>query len=74
MSATAPYVLAAAVLLLGQDLAVAVAAGLGFGAGRAATPLLRRLSGDPGRWDADLAGRLPAVRLVAALAMLALLR
>ena len=74
VSATAPYVLAAAVLLLGQDLAVAVAAGLGFGAGRAATPLLRRLSGDPGRWDADLAGRLPAVRLVAALAMLALLR
>jgi hypothetical protein len=66
VSATAPYVLAAAVLLLGQDPAAAVAAGLGFGAGRAATPLLRRLSGDPGRWDADLVGRLPAVKLAAA--------
>ena len=39
-----------------------------------ATPLLRRLSGDAGRWDADLARRLPAVRLVAAAAMLALVR
>jgi hypothetical protein len=64
-------VLAAAVLLLGQDPAAAVAAGLGFGAGRAATPLLRRLSGDAGRWDADLARRLPAVRLAAAGGLLA---
>ncbi len=72
VSATAPYVLAVAVLLLGQDLAAAVAAGLGFGAGRAATPLLRRLSGDPVGWDADLIGRLPAVKLVTAAAMLAL--
>jgi hypothetical protein len=74
VSATAPYVLAAGVLLLGQDLAAALLAGLGFGTGRAATPLLRRLSGDAGRWDADLARRLPAVRLVAVAAMLALLR
>ena len=72
VSATAPYVLAVAVLLLGQDLAAAVAGGLGFGAGRAATPLLRRLSGDPAGWDADLIGRLPAIKLVAAAAVLAL--
>ena len=50
---------------------MALLAGAGFGAGRAATPLLRRLSGDPGWWDARLPQRLPAIRLAAA-AVLAL--
>jgi hypothetical protein len=71
VSATAPYVLAVGVLLLGQDLAVALLAGIGFGAGRAATPLLRRLSGDTARWDGDLLPRLPAIRLAATAATLA---
>lgn len=50
---------------------MALLAGAGFGAGRAATPLLRRLSGDPGWWDARLPQRLPAIRLAAAAATLA---
>ncbi|MFG2101202.1 hypothetical protein ACGFJ5_11410 [Micromonospora echinaurantiaca] len=61
LSATAPYVLAAAVLLGGQRLLVAVLAGVGFGAGRAATPLLRRAAGAVEGWDADLAARLRLV-------------
>lgn len=70
VSAAAPYVLAAAVLLLGQHLPVAVLAGLGFGAGRAATPLLRQLSGSAEDWDGDLRGRLPVVKLAAAVTLL----
>lgn len=58
VSASAPYVLAAGLLLVGHDLRVAVLAGLGFGAGRAATPLLRHLSRADARWDADLHDRL----------------
>ncbi|MEU2429178.1 hypothetical protein ABZ611_06590 [Streptomyces sp. NPDC007861] len=58
LSATAPYVMAVAVLLSGGSYLPALAAGLGFGAGRALTPALRRLSGNGERWDARLARRL----------------
>lgn len=58
VSATAPYVLAVAVFLGGQRLLVAALAGAGFGAGRAATPVIRRASGAVEGWDADLRARL----------------
>ncbi|MEU5941865.1 hypothetical protein ABZ807_22375 [Micromonospora sp. NPDC047548] len=58
LSATAPYVLAVAVFLGGQRLQVAALAGVGFGVGRATTPLIRRASGAVEGWDADLLGRL----------------
>ncbi|MGW1888011.1 hypothetical protein [Streptomyces sp. NPDC001970] len=58
VSASAPYAMAVAVLLSGGSYVPALAAGLGFGAGRALTPALRRLSGDGDRWDDLLARRL----------------
>ncbi|MEU8300341.1 hypothetical protein AB0C04_24050 [Micromonospora sp. NPDC048909] len=61
VSATAPYVLAVAVLLGGQRLQVAALAGVGFGVGRAATPLFRRASGAVEGWDADLRARLRVI-------------
>lgn len=61
VSASAPYVLAVAVLLSGGELVVAVLAGLGFGLGRATTPLLRRASGDVARWDRELTLRLRTI-------------
>jgi hypothetical protein len=61
VSASAPYVLAVAVFLAGQRLPVALLAGLGFGVGRALTPLVRRASGAVDRWDADLRVRLRAI-------------
>ncbi|SCL31610.1 hypothetical protein GA0070624_4299 [Micromonospora rhizosphaerae] len=64
VSATAPYVLAVAVFLGGQRLQVAALAGVGFGAGRAATPLIRRASGAVEDWDADLAARLRIITVV----------
>jgi hypothetical protein len=73
VSATSPYVLAVALLLVGQQLPVAVLAGLGFGAGRAATPVLRRLSGAAEVWDDDLRARLPMVKAMAAAVLLAAL-
>ena len=73
VSATSPYVLAVALLLLGQQLPAAVLAGLGFGAGRAATPLLRQLSGAAEVWDDDLRARLPVVKAGAAAVLLAAL-
>jgi hypothetical protein len=71
VSATAPYVLAVAVLLGGQRLEVAALAGLGFGAGRAATPLLRRASGAVDDWDADLGGRLRIITVAGCAALAA---
>jgi hypothetical protein len=70
VSASAPYVLAAAVLLAGQPL-VGVLAGLGFGAGRALTPLLRRASGAEAGWDAALRARLRVLTGTASVATLA---
>ncbi|CAM3158499.1 hypothetical protein [Stackebrandtia soli] len=58
VSASAAYVLALGLLVSGVDYPIALAAGLGFGAGRAATPLMRVASGDGVGWDARLIGRL----------------
>ncbi|WBB80521.1 hypothetical protein O7606_03800 [Micromonospora sp. WMMD882] len=77
VSASAPYVLAVALLLAGQELGVAALAGAGFGVGRALTPLTRRAAGAGDRWDADLRARLRTITvtgcavLVAAFALLA---
>ncbi|MFI9613340.1 hypothetical protein ACIHCM_17005 [Streptomyces sp. NPDC052023] len=64
LSASAPYALAVAVLLSGGSYVPALAAGLGFGAGRALTPALRRLSGNGEHWDDLLARRLNGVTLL----------
>ncbi|MEW2553390.1 hypothetical protein AB0957_16865 [Streptomyces zhihengii] len=64
VSASAPYAIAVAVLLSGGSCGPALAAGLGFGAGRALTPALRRLSGDGERWDDRLAVRLSGMTVV----------
>lgn len=61
VSASAPYVLAVAVFLGGQHWPVAALAGLGFGAGRALTPLVRYGSGAVDEWDARLQSRLRVV-------------
>jgi hypothetical protein len=69
VSATAPYVLAVAVFLAGQRPAVAALAGIGFGAGRAATPLIRRASGIVESWDADLRARLRVITVAGCAAL-----
>ncbi|MGH9890695.1 MAG: hypothetical protein ACREA0_01665 [bacterium] len=51
LSAGAPYVLALALLLADGELLEAIAAGSGFGLGRAAMPLSRSLSEDAENWD-----------------------
>ena len=71
LSATAPYVLAVAVFLGGQHLLVAAFAGAGFGAGRAATPLIRLASGAVEGWDADLRARLRAITVAGCAALAA---
>ncbi|MFI6650013.1 hypothetical protein ACIBI8_20665 [Streptomyces sp. NPDC050529] len=64
VSASAPYAMTVAVLLSGGSCAPALAAGLGFGVGRALTPALRRLSGDGECWDDRLAERLSGMTVV----------
>lgn len=59
VSSTAPYVVAAGLLLAGAGLPAALLAGLGFGAGRALTPLVRYWSGKTATWDQRMASRLP---------------
>lgn len=54
VSASAPYVLALALLIGGVGFGTALATGAGFGIGRAGTPLVRLLSGDPEGWDTRL--------------------
>jgi hypothetical protein len=75
VSASAPYVLAVAVLLAGQYLGVAILAGLGFGAGRAATPLVRFAAGATADaaagWDVRLRARLRAITMAGVVAMAA---
>ncbi|MEU4778770.1 hypothetical protein [Micromonospora sp. NPDC023633] len=65
VSASAPYVLAVALLLGGQRLHVAMLAGIGFGVGRALTPLARRAAGTGDRWDADLRVRIRTITVTA---------
>jgi hypothetical protein len=57
LSASAPYVLAAAIVLVG-NLEAAVVAGVAFGLGRALMPALRYASPEADAWDARLAARL----------------
>lgn len=70
VSASAPYVLAGALLLAGQRPAAALLAGLGFGAGRAATPLLRHFSRAGGDWDLALLTRIRAIAVTSSVATL----
>lgn len=75
LSASAPYVLALALLLVGPALGAAAAAGAGFGIGRAGTPLARLLSRDQDGWDSRLRRSVRPLATVAAAAMaVALLR
>ncbi|MEH1099532.1 hypothetical protein [Micromonospora sp. CPCC 205561] len=73
VSASAPYVLAVALLLGGQRPHVAMLAGIGFGAGRALTPLTRRAAGTGDGWDAELRARLRALTVTAGAVLLAAL-
>lgn len=74
LPASAPYVLAAALLLGAPGLATAVLpAGLGFGAGRALAPMLRRASGNGTGWDAQVRARRRLLGVGAAVAVAALL-
>lgn len=65
VSATAPYVVAVALLLANEGPLVALLTGLGFGLGRAATPLLRYASGAGEPWDERLRTRLRAITVSA---------
>jgi hypothetical protein len=69
VSSTVPYVLAVALALTAPDIGAVLAAGLGFGAGRAAMPLSRHLSGDGELWDAELHARLRGIKLTAGTAV-----
>jgi hypothetical protein len=69
VSASASYVLAVAVLLGGQRLQIAILAGLGFGAGRATTPLVRYASGAVADWDSRLGARLRTITVTGSAAM-----
>ncbi|MGC4788020.1 hypothetical protein ACLQ22_09265 [Micromonospora sp. DT178] len=73
VSASAPYVLAVALLLGGQRLHVAMLAGIGFGVGRAFTPLARRAAGTGDRWDADLRVRIRTITVTAGVVLVAAL-
>jgi len=73
VSSSAPYVLAVAVLLAGQRLHIAILAGLGFGGGRAATPLVRYASGAVADWDTRLGARLRVITVAGCGAMVAAL-
>lgn len=65
VSSTVPYVLVAALLLTAPGLLTAVAAGVGFGAGRAITPTARHASRDGEAWDDALHTHLMTIKLVA---------
>jgi hypothetical protein len=72
VSSTAPYVVAAALLLSEPSLLTALVTGVGFGAGRALTALVRRGSGlgvEP--WRRHLDARLGPVTVGASAAILA---
>jgi hypothetical protein len=69
VSATVPYVLVAALLLTARDLGTAVAAGAGFGLGRALTPVARHASRDGETWDAVLHAHLSTIKVAGGLAV-----
>lgn len=73
VSSTAPYAVAIALLLTAPGWAAAVLAGIGFGTGRAATPLVRLVSAAGDGWDAALRARLKAITVGACAAVAVLL-
>ncbi len=73
VSATAPYVVALALLLSSPSVWVAVATGLGFGIGRAVTLVSRYAASDQVRWDAWMSRILPALKVAVCLVIGALL-
>jgi hypothetical protein len=74
VSSTAPYVVALALLLSRPSLPTAVAVGLGFGAGRAITALVRRWSGlSVDAWGRHLGARIDLAIVAASSAVLATL-
>lgn len=68
VSASAPYVLAVGLLAGGLGPGTAVLAGVGFGLGRAVTPVLRAASPDPVAWDETLRLRTRALTVTTSLA------
>lgn len=72
VSATAPYVVAFAILLAGLGFPAALATGLGFGAGRALTTWSRYAARDSAAWDSWLAERIRSITVGIGLAILAL--
>lgn len=58
VTATTPYIVGAAIILHFANLSAAVAAGLGFGAGRALMPSIRAMSGAEESWDLRLRNRI----------------
>jgi hypothetical protein len=73
VSSTVPYVLVVALLLTAPDITTAVAAGVGFGLGRALTPTARYASGDGETWDDALHTHVHGIKLAAGLAVAAAL-
>lgn len=73
VSSTAPYVVAAALLLAAPSWTAAVLTGIGFGLGRAATPLARVASGLGDGWDKALQARLRLLTVGASAVVAALL-
>jgi hypothetical protein len=69
VSATAPYVVAFAILLAGLGLPAALAIGLGFGAGRALTTWSRYLARDSSAWDRKLSERIRPITVGIGLAI-----
>ncbi|HEX2130731.1 MAG TPA: hypothetical protein VHH15_04160 [Actinophytocola sp.] len=73
VSSTVPYVLVVALLLTAPDAVTAVAAGVGFGLGRALTPTARYASGDGETWDAALHKHVHGIKVAAGLSVAAAL-
>lgn len=73
VSATVPYVLAAALLLTAPDLGTAIATGAGFGLGRGLTPSARYASTDGEEWDDVLHTHLRTIKTAAGTAVTATL-
>ncbi len=75
LTSTAPFVVLLGVILLAGGELVAVAAGVGFGLGRAVMPLVRYLSEQRHAWDARLKSQLrwivPASTFVCSVGVLA---
>lgn len=66
-TAAAPYVLAMTLLMVGGSWLLAIAAGVGFGSGRALMPLSRYL-GDEDAWDDTLAAHAKSIGTVCTVA------